>query len=131
MLFANATREYLALAAALVAPSDFTNRQAMPEEVEILSLLAKRKEPILVLNLFHGIGALARQRQFTEAAESMIRGIDIGRHPGVAEGYCGIVGPGPLSVGPDVLSPATLEEMLRKLVPVTKLDRHHFATFIS
>jgi hypothetical protein len=131
MLFAKATREHLALAAALVAPSDFTNRQAMPEEVEILSVLAKRKEAILVLNLFHGIGTLARQRQFTEAAESMICGIDIGTYPGVAEGYCGIVGPGPLSVGPEVLSAATLEEMFRKLVPVTKLDRHHFATFIS
>jgi hypothetical protein len=131
MLFANATRERLALAAALVVPSEFTNRRAMPEEIEILSVLAKRKEPFLVLNLFHGIGALARQPQFTEVAESMIRGIDIGAYPGVAEAYCGIVGPGPLSVGPDALSLATIEEMLRKLIPVTKLDQHHFATFVS
>jgi len=129
--FANATRERLALAAALVAPSEFTNRQAMVEEIEILSVLAKRKEPFLVLNLFHGIGTLARQPQFTEVAESMIRGIDIGTYPGVAEAYCGIVGPGPLSVGSDVLSLATIEEMLRKLVRVTKLDQHHFATFVS
>jgi hypothetical protein len=56
------------------------------------------------LNLFHGISALARQSQFTEVAESMIRGVDIGTYPGVAEAYCGIVGPGPLRLERAVVS---------------------------
>jgi hypothetical protein len=128
---AHATSAELALAITTVVSSEFSFRPPMPEELEILSILSRRKEPLIVLNLFHGIGALARQPQFTEYAESLIREVEIGTHPGPAEGYCGLVGPGPFSVGPHALSLATIHEMLRKLVPVTKLDQHHFGAFIS
>jgi hypothetical protein len=46
MSFADGTRERLALAAALVVPSEFTNRQAMPEEIEILSALGEEEGAI-------------------------------------------------------------------------------------
>lgn len=129
--WAQATREELALAITREVSSEFTFRPAMPEEVEILSILAKRKEPSIVVNLFHAMGSLARQPEFAEHAELLIREVEIGTHPGLAEAYCAIVGPGPMSVGPDALSLVTIHEMLWKLVPVTKLDQYHFGVFIS
>jgi hypothetical protein len=128
---ARASNQRLTLAITTIVAEEFTSRPPLPEELEILSILARRKEPLIVLNLFHGIGALARRPQFVGYAESLIREVEIGTHPGLAEAYCGIVGPGPLSVGPDALSLATIHEMLRKLVPVTELDQHHFGAFIS
>ena len=64
--FARSPRQEIAVAAAVVAASDFTYRRATPAEVEILSILAKRTEPWILANLFHGLGTLSRQAQWTE-----------------------------------------------------------------
>jgi hypothetical protein len=128
---AQAASDQLALSITTEVSSEFRFRTATADEVEILSLLAQRKEPSIVLNLFHGIAMLAHQPEFAELAQSLIREIDIGTDFALADAYCGMVRPGPISISPDVLSLETIERMLQKLVPVTKLDRHHFGSFIS
>lgn len=128
--FARSSRQQIAVAAGAVAASDFTYRIATPAEVEILSILAQRTEPWILMNLFHGLGALSRQAQWTEKAISLMLDIEIGAHYGLVEAYCDIVGAGPMKVRPEALSLAAIEAMLRKLVLVHELDGYHFGTFL-
>lgn len=128
--FARSSRQQMAVAAGAVAASEFTYRIATPAEVEILSILTQRREPWILMNLFHGLGTLSRQAQWTEKAISLILDIEIGAHYGLIEAYCDIVGTGPMNVRPEALSPAAIETMLRKLVLVHELDGYHFGTFV-
>jgi hypothetical protein len=128
--FARSSRQEMAVAAAAVAGSDFTYRDATSAEVEILSILTQRTEPWILVNLIHGLGALSRQAQWTEKAISLILEMEIGAYYGLAEAYCGIVGTGAMNVKAESLSPAAIETMLRKLVLVHELDGYHFGTFI-
>lgn len=128
--FARSPRQVMAVAAAGVAASDFLYRRATPAEVEILSILAQRTEPWILMNLLHGLGTLSRQPEWTAKAISLISDIEIGTNHILAEEYCGIVGPGQMNVSPEALSPRTIERMVRKLVPVHKLDGHHFGAFV-
>lgn len=128
--FARSPRQVMAVAAAGVAASDFLYRRATRAEVEILSILAQRTEPWILMNLLHGLGTLSRQPEWTARAISLISDIEIGTDHVLAEEYCGIVGQGQMKVSPDALSPRTVEGMVRKLVPVHKLDGHHFGAFV-
>lgn len=130
LAFAQSPCQELAVAAAAVAAADFTYKSATPDEVKIFTILTQRTEPWIQANLFHALGALSRQPQWTRKAISLLLEVEIGTNYGLAEAYCGVVGTGAMNVRPDAFSPADVEAMLRKLVLVHELDGYHFGAFV-
>jgi hypothetical protein len=101
------------------------------EDVELLSLLAARKETWIAGTICQALGSLGKPGPFSDQARQLIRDLEIGRDPVVAERYCEIVGRGPFSVDAQLMDLDTIRAMLRKLVPVYELERHNFGAFVS
>ena len=101
------------------------------EDIDVLSLLAARTETWIVGTICQALGKLGKPGRFSEQVRGLIRSIDIGRDPVVAEQYCQIIGHGPFSVDAHLMDLDTLRAMMQKLALVYQLERHNFGAFVS
>ena len=129
--FANIPNTAMAVSVASEVSSGPALQEVTAEDVDIISILAQRKEPWVLGTIFSALGRLSKPGRFSERAQSLILTVDIGSEPALAEAYCRIVGPGPFSTNPAHLRLEIICGMLNKLIPVYELDGHFFGAFIS
>lgn len=101
----------------------------IPEDVDILAVLAKRNEPYVLFSVFVGLKRLGRAEAFRASALTLIEGVEIGNHHHLAKEYCDIFGP--YGIPPAVLDSMAVEKILANLVAVDKLDRDAFGNFVA
>ena len=99
------------------------------EDVEILTVLAKRNEAYILGPVFFGLRRLTKTEAFRAPALALIMGVEIGDHQNLAKEYCNIFGP--YGISPALLDRARVEKMLANLVAVEELDRDAFGGFVA
>ena len=101
------------------------------EDLDVLAMLASRSEPVILGTIFQALGQFSKRGPFSERARQMIRTVEIGRDPELAQAYSRIVGRGPFAVSAASLDIETIDSMLGKLVPVYELERGAFGEFFG
>jgi hypothetical protein len=129
--FANLQHTAMVVSVASEVCSGPAVQNATAEDLEIISILAARKEPWVIGTILQGLGHLSKPGPFSREARNLLLRVDIGKHSDLAERYCQIVGNGPFSVAAAALDSGTIRGMLEKLVPVYELDGPFFGQFIS
>ena len=98
------------------------------EDLDILTILAKRSEPAVLHSVIWGLKRLTRVEEFRPAAFDLIGGMKIGGCENLAGEYCAIFGPYALPAS--MMNPTLAEQMFANLVEVDELDHQHFDNFL-
>jgi hypothetical protein len=129
--FINIPNGYMVLSVAQEVSSGPALQNVTIEDIEILSILARRTEQRILGTIFQALGSLSKPGPFSGRARQLVRTVDIGRDSHLADQYCQLVGPGPFSVNAALLDVELLRAMAAKFTPVYELDGHHFGTFVA
>jgi hypothetical protein len=99
------------------------------QDLEILTILARRKELYVLLPVLDGLKRLAKTKAFSAPTLALITSMNVGNDHILAKEYCNVFGP--YGASPTLLDKASLEKILANLVAVEELDRDAFGGFLA
>jgi hypothetical protein len=103
--------------------------QPIQEDVEILTALCERAEPVVLGILLRGLARLGKVPAFRPAALRLVLTIEVGDSEYLARSLCELVGPGHLS--PAALDEPTIRGILDKFITLDELPDQALGTFLA
>ena len=99
------------------------------QDLEILAVLARRKELYVLMPLLDGLKRLTKTRAFAAPTLALITSVNVGNDQILAKEYCNVFGP--YGASSTLLDGASLEKFLANLIAVEELDRDAFGGFLA
>jgi hypothetical protein len=128
-IFAQSVNLILAQTAAIAVSQGPALFSPIPEDLAILTILAKRPEGRVLGPVLFGLKRLVPVPRYSAPALDLYMNIHVGNDHLLAKEYCNFFGMYGLSA--DFLNTAMVERMLENLVEVDKLDRDAFGGLLA
>jgi hypothetical protein len=128
-LFAESPNVRMARSVASVVSYGPPLTEAIRQDLEILTVLAQRKEPYVLMPVLDGLKRLTKTKVFSAPILAPITSVNVGDDPILAKEYCNVFGP--YGASPTLLDKASLAKILANLVAVEELDRDAFGGFVA
>jgi hypothetical protein len=103
--------------------------EPIPQDLEVLAVLARRKELYVLMPVLDGLKRLTKIKAFSAPALALITSVTVGNDHILAREYCNVFAP--YGASPTILDKASLEKILANLVAVEELDRDAFGGFVA